>query len=63
MTGQPVYLLTSDYCGSPIRRMDAALDPTKKPVLETEKMLDEARITEQRAVLCDASRQTGRAGA
>ncbi len=43
--------------------MDAALDPTKKPVLETEKMLDEARITEQRAVLCDASRQTGRAGA
>jgi type I restriction enzyme M protein len=38
-----------------IRRMDAVLEPTKKKVLETKKMLDEARITEQRAALCDAA--------
>ncbi|MBK6733139.1 MAG: SAM-dependent DNA methyltransferase [bacterium] len=40
-----------------IRRMDAVLEPTKKEVLETKKMLDEARITEQRAALCDAAGQ------
>jgi type I restriction enzyme M protein len=40
-----------------IRRMDAVLEPTKKEVLETKKMLDEARITEQRAALCDATGQ------
>jgi type I restriction enzyme M protein len=40
-----------------IRRMDAVLEPTKKKVLETKKMLDDARITEQRAALCDAAGQ------
>jgi type I restriction enzyme M protein len=40
-----------------IRRMDAVLEPTKQAVLETKKMLDDARITEQRAALCDASGQ------
>jgi type I restriction enzyme M protein len=40
-----------------IRRMDAVLEPTKQKVLETKKMLDEARITEQRAALCDAAGQ------
>jgi len=40
-----------------IRRMDAVLEPTKKAVLETKKMLDDAGITEQRADLCDSSGQ------
>ncbi|MBK8246851.1 MAG: SAM-dependent DNA methyltransferase [Gemmatimonadetes bacterium] len=40
-----------------IRRMDAVLEPAKQKVLETKKMLDEARITEQRAALCDAAGQ------
>jgi type I restriction enzyme M protein len=40
-----------------IRRMDAVLEPTKKQVLETKKMLDDAHITEQRAALCDVSGQ------
>lgn len=40
-----------------IRRMDAVLEPTKKQVLETKAMLDEAQITEQRAALCGASGQ------
>ena len=40
-----------------IRRMDAVLEPTKKQVLETKAMLDEALITEQRAALCAASGQ------
>ncbi len=40
-----------------IRRMDAVLEPTKKQVLEAKKMLDEARITEQRSALCDAAGQ------
>lgn len=40
-----------------IRRMDAVLEPTKKAVLDTKKMLDKARITEQRAALCDAAGQ------
>ena len=38
-----------------IRRMDAVLEPSKQKVLDTKKMLDSARITEQRAALCDAS--------
>ncbi|HSW64104.1 MAG TPA: class I SAM-dependent DNA methyltransferase [Dissulfurispiraceae bacterium] len=40
-----------------IRRMDAVLEPTKQKVRETKKLLDEARITEQRAALCDAAGQ------
>jgi len=40
-----------------IRRMDAVLESTKKQVLETKAMLDEAQITEQRAALCAASGQ------
>jgi type I restriction enzyme M protein len=40
-----------------IRRMDAVLEPTKQKVLETKEMLDEARITEQRAALCAAAGQ------
>ena len=40
-----------------IRRMDAVLEPTKRKVLDTKDMLDEARITEQRAALCDAAGQ------
>ena len=40
-----------------VRRMDAVLAPTKKAVLETKKMLDKARITEQRAALCEAAGQ------
>ena len=40
-----------------IRRMDAVLEPTKQAVLDTKKMLDEARITEQRTALCDAAGQ------
>jgi type I restriction enzyme M protein len=40
-----------------IRRLDAVLEPTKQKVLDTKKMLDEARITEQRAALCEAAGQ------
>jgi type I restriction enzyme M protein len=40
-----------------IRRMDAVLEPTKRKVLDTKKMLDDAGITEQRAALCDAAGQ------
>jgi type I restriction enzyme M protein len=40
-----------------IRRMDAVLEPTKKAVLETKKMLDESTITEQRSALSDAAGQ------
>jgi type I restriction enzyme M protein len=40
-----------------IRRMDAVLEPSKQKVLDTKKMLDSARITEQRAALCDAAGQ------
>jgi type I restriction enzyme M protein len=40
-----------------IRRMDAVLEPTKQAVLDTKKMLDAARITEQRAALADAAGQ------
>ena len=32
-----------------LRRMDAVLEPTKQAVLDTKQMLDDARITEQRA--------------
>ena len=34
-----------------IRRMDAVLEPTKQAVLATKKLLDDAGITEQKAVL------------
>lgn len=40
-----------------IRRLDAVLEPTKAQVLETKKMLDAARITVQRAALCEAAGQ------
>ena len=40
-----------------IRRMDAVLEPTKKEVLLTKSLLDEARITEQRAALCESAGQ------
>jgi type I restriction enzyme M protein len=40
-----------------LRRMDAVLEPTKKQVLETKAMLDQARITEQQAALKDAAGQ------
>ncbi|MBI1212969.1 MAG: N-6 DNA methylase [Alphaproteobacteria bacterium] len=40
-----------------IRRLDAVLEATKRKVLDTKQMLDEARITEQRAALCDAAGQ------
>ncbi len=38
-----------------IRRMDSVLEPTKQAVLATKKMLDSARITEQRAALCESA--------
>ena len=41
-----------------IRRMDAVLEPTKRAVLDTKKMLDEAGITEQRAALEEAAGQS-----
>jgi len=40
-----------------IRRMDAVLEPNKRAVLDAKKMLDDARITEQSAALCDAAGQ------
>ena len=40
-----------------IRRMDAVLEPTKQAVLATRRMLDDARISEQRAALCAAAGQ------
>jgi len=40
-----------------IRRLDAVLEPTKQAVLETKKLLDDARITEQRSALSGAARQ------
>ncbi len=40
-----------------IRRMDAVLEPTKQAVLDAKKMLDNARITEQRTALADAAGQ------
>ena len=40
-----------------IRRMDAVLEPTKQAVLDTKKMLDDAGITEQKAVLCNTAGQ------
>jgi type I restriction enzyme M protein len=38
-------------------RMDAGLEPTKQAVLETKQMLEDARITEQRAALAAAAGQ------
>ena len=38
-----------------LRRLDAVLEPTKKAVLETRKMLDDAGITEQTAALYSSS--------
>src|SRR6266545_8026955 len=40
-----------------LRRFDAVLEPTKKAVLDAKEMLDKAGITEQKAALCDASRE------
>jgi type I restriction enzyme M protein len=40
-----------------LRRLDAVLESTKKTVLETKTMLDQAGITEQNAALCDAAGQ------
>ncbi|NRF72258.1 SAM-dependent DNA methyltransferase [Aquincola sp. S2] len=40
-----------------LRRMDAVLEPTKQAVLDTKQMLDDARITEQRAALAGAAGQ------
>jgi hypothetical protein len=40
-----------------LRRLDAVLEPTKQAVLDAKKLLDTAGITEQRAVLCQASGQ------
>jgi type I restriction enzyme M protein len=40
-----------------LRRMDAVLEPTKQAVQDTKQMLDDARITEQRAALADAAGQ------
>ena len=40
-----------------IRRMDAVLEPTKQAVLDTKKMLDDAGITAQNAVLCTTAGQ------
>lgn len=40
-----------------LRRLDAVLEPTKKAVLDTKKMLDDAGITEQQAALKEAAGQ------
>src|SRR6266540_5532517 len=40
-----------------LRRFDAVLEPTKQAVLDAKEMLDKAGITEQKAALCDASRE------
>ena len=40
-----------------LRRLDALLEPTKRAVLDTKQLLDDARITEQRAALADAAGQ------
>ena len=40
-----------------LRRMDAVLEPSKKQVLDTKALLDNAGITEQRAALCSAAGQ------
>lgn len=41
-----------------LRRFDAVLEPTKRAVLETKKMLDDLGMTEQRVALCDAAKQS-----
>src|SRR5581483_8770123 len=38
-----------------LRRLDAVLEPTKKAVLDTKKILDKVGITEQRAALTQAA--------
>ncbi|MDD2324467.1 MAG: class I SAM-dependent DNA methyltransferase [Alphaproteobacteria bacterium] len=40
-----------------LRRLDAVLEPTKQAVIDTKKMLDDARITEQGQALCSAAGQ------
>jgi type I restriction enzyme M protein len=40
-----------------LRRLDAVVEPTKKAILDTKKMLDAVGITEQRAALCQAAGQ------
>jgi type I restriction enzyme M protein len=40
-----------------IRRLDAVLEPTKRAVLDTKTMLDDAGFTEQRAALAEAAGQ------
>jgi type I restriction enzyme M protein len=40
-----------------LRRLDAVLEPTKKQVLATKALLDQAGITEQHAALCSAAGQ------
>src|SRR3977135_3124905 len=40
-----------------LRRLDAVLEPTKKAVLETKQILDQAGIPEQRAALAQAAGQ------
>jgi type I restriction enzyme M protein len=40
-----------------VRRLDAVLEPTKQAVRDTKAMLDDARITEQRAALAAAAGQ------
>ena len=41
-----------------LRRLDAVLEPTKKAVLESRKMLDDLGMTEQRVALCEAAKQS-----
>ncbi|MFH1122900.1 MAG: class I SAM-dependent DNA methyltransferase [Pseudomonadota bacterium] len=41
-----------------LRRFDAVLEPTKKAVLETKKMLDDLGMTEQRVALCESAKQS-----
>jgi type I restriction enzyme M protein len=41
-----------------LRRLDAVLEPTKKAVLETKKMLDDLGMTEHRVALCEAAKQS-----
>ena len=40
-----------------IRRTDAVLEPTKQAILSTKKMLNDAGITERKAVLCNTAGQ------
>ena len=40
-----------------IRRLDAVLEPTKEAVLKLSKQLDDARVTNKHAALCQTFRQ------